>query len=301
MFLGAGADKNLYRKIFGYLDKSTLALCRTFICKDWYALIAKPPPWTAVEIYQVLHQSARIWPAFKTISAKWLFFPYLHGRWDDLLKRCLEKDESGLIHWMSKRTVSRMRGTEQIQYPMVTLLRVAHYIIRADPKLYPRLWSWVIEKVRLDPVIRLELFWHALMIGHEAAFRLFIEECWDPPHMIFAMPEKNPFSTGFGFYGLFELHELDALNAKFTYLHAQGVREIFWHSFISRRLLHDLDSIYAEKAISLIALIYSVTNHVDSYICETLRDEGKVDFHNKIRPWCSCVGPVLRNRRIKTK
>lgn len=300
MFLGAGAEKNLYYKIFSYLDKTTLALCRTHICKDWYALIAKPAPWTALEIYEVLHKSHLVWPAFKAISKKWLMLPSLDGRWTMLLKRCLEKDEVGLIHWLSKREKYSQRRRDACNFycePMVKFTEVVEYIVHAEPTKYPRLWTYVIEKVQRDPIVRLEMFWYALFGGSHASFCLFIKECWETTHMIFDIPKKYT-DRSYAFYSLCGISKIDTLKQNLLYLHTQGAPALFWKNFIYYCVNGlETDMAHAEDRMTLLISICSLTQHVDPLVCEYLREKRMVNNHNKIRPWCTCAGPVLRNRK----
>jgi len=289
MFLGAGAERNLYRKIFGYLDKATLCLARTHVCKDWYALIAKTEPWTATEIIHNLCK-ASYYTAFNEISRHWYVLPNSKGRWRNLYVNSIEKDYACIVHWLSKRVYGRNEPGEISYYHLFDIVDVVQRLALHDPKDKSQLWDWVIGNLIRETKMRIDAFWILLFLGHVDAFRFFINKgLWDVKHMGFV---DSPWYHRKACY-LYRNSDKEKLKEKLVYLHAQGATDEFWSDFV-----YTVDTYReADGLKNLIVLIHSIIQKVKPEYCQRLKDRGDVNLHNDLRPWCQCIGPVLRLRK----
>lgn len=287
MFLGPGADRNLYGNIFGKLPKATRALCRTHVCRAWYALIAPVEPWTSDEIQSILSLEEGVAADFALITRHWHVLPPSGGKWHRLMQRAIAWDRVWIVDWLSRRCTGASEHGFSAFSPIMEETDLLTHLVSNGVRFSSQLWYWYREHLADKPsYVRSHAFWKTLAQGDMDTFRFVLRSrIWDVRHMGFDRMQTGHFAYGIRNEGRWK--ECVKL------LKDEGATDDFWSGWI-KALIADKDT-----PTDRIVYVVGVSGQLKPKVCEYLKKHGNVALHNLLRAWCQCQGPVLRDRRRK--
>lgn len=296
------------KMILSWLDKASRALCRTHICRTWYAFIPKEAPWTVAEIKQYIKAvrpetiGVYCWTSFYIITLGWQTLPHSpNDRWRVYCEWMARNNCPERVHWLTSRfqepAIAGSAHPTDIMTPTDALrLAINHSAGRVMHALRTHIPNLGWES-------RLRLFWDSLMGACPHFFRDLLNlRIVDTRRLRFDKSQST--AIGKRYMWTLSKERLPYLRENLRCLAEPrwGVPgSDFWDDWMVQYAPECKEVFY----LPLLVEVATARNRVPHELCAWLkrRVKGREDIymplHDRLAPYCQCEAKASARKKAK--